>query len=282
MKVSVVCPVYNGVKYIEECVTSVLKQTYTDYEFLIVDDCSTDGTWEKLQSLAKNNSQIRLIRNKQHDYIATLNMCLDESKGEYIARMDSDDIMAPERLEKQVHFMDANKDITVCCSWMNAVGTERSAHRVIAGLVRTPYLRFLIGDYVANPTTIIRRSFVEQYRMQYDEKYIYAEDYKFWVDVAKQGGQFYVMPECLTNYRWHGNQVSRVHASEQASTTLSIQNEILNDMLERYNSVIPKIQWLFQQLALLNEGNLLSAGTIFRLAYEIIENRLRLDKNSYI
>ena len=91
-----------------------------------------------------------------------------------------------------------------------------------------------------------------------------------------------MIPECLTNYRWHSNQVSRVHATEQASTTLSIQNEILNDLLERYVNEIPEIQCLFQQLALFNENNLLSAGTIFRLAYEIIENRLRLDKNSCV
>ncbi len=278
MKVSVVCPVYNMVNYIEECVDSVLKQTYTDYELLIIDDCSTDGTWETLQSLAKGNRQIRLLRNNRHDYIATLNMCLDESKGEYIARIDSDDVMTSDRLEKQVHFMDANRGFTVCSSWMTFLGETMFVNKNHSGYVSNPYLRFVLSDFIANPTTLLRRSFIKQHDIRFQESYIYAEDYKFWVDVAKHGGRFYVIPECLTSYRWHSEQVSRVHASEQASTTLSIQNEILNDLLERYNSVIPEIQCLFQQLAIFNESNLLSAETIFRLAYEIIENRLRLDK----
>lgn len=99
--VSVCMSMYNASKYLRECIDSVLAQTFTDFEFLIVDDGSTDDSVEIVQSY--HDSRIRLIENK-HDYIGSLNILLDEARGKYIARMDADDVMMPERLKIQFEY----------------------------------------------------------------------------------------------------------------------------------------------------------------------------------
>ena len=97
--ISVCLTVYNRAKYIGECIESILQQTFTDFELLIVDDGSTDETCDVI--LSYNDPRIRLIRG-EHDYIGSCNRLYDEAKGKYIARMDSDDLMLPNRLRIQV------------------------------------------------------------------------------------------------------------------------------------------------------------------------------------
>ncbi len=99
--VSVCMLMYNASKYLRECIDSVLAQTFQDFEFLIVDDGSTDDSVEIVQSY--HDSRIRLIKNK-HDYIGSLNILLDEARGKYIARMDADDVMMPMRLKIQFEY----------------------------------------------------------------------------------------------------------------------------------------------------------------------------------
>lgn len=276
MKISVVIPVYNGEKYIAECIESVLYQTFTDYETIIVDDGSEDNTRQILEKLEKSDSRIRVIKNERHDFIGTLNTCLQEAKGEYVARIDADDTMVTDRLEKQVKLMDYNPSITVCSSWYSLFGESRGYGGTVIGNIKNPYLRFLIGDFVNNPSSILRKSFIDQHHIRYKEDYIYAEDYKFWVDIAKKGGRFHILPEPLTNYRIHAKQVSNVHQKEQADVSFQIKNEILNDLLALYEDKIEQIVPLFRMFANFNENNILSSDTIFRVAYEIIENHLRL------
>jgi glycosyltransferase involved in cell wall biosynthesis len=101
---------YNASRYLRECIDSVLGQTFHDFEFLIVDDGSTDDSVEIVESYA--DPRIRLIR-REHDYIASLNCLIDEARGEYIARMDADDVMLPHRLQQQFDYMESHPDIDV-------------------------------------------------------------------------------------------------------------------------------------------------------------------------
>jgi glycosyltransferase involved in cell wall biosynthesis len=107
VKISILMPVYNGEKYLREAIDSILNQTFTDFEFLIVDDGSTDNSVEIINSY--QNSRINLVKNdKNEGLVYTLNRGLSLAKGEYIARMDCDDISLPERLKKQIDFLDSN------------------------------------------------------------------------------------------------------------------------------------------------------------------------------
>ncbi len=109
--VSVLIPVYNVEAYIEKAVLSIINQTYSNLEIIIVDDCSTDGTHEKLIELSKIDSRIRLFKNKKNEKISkTLNFAFSNSNGEYIVRMDGDDISCLERIEKKIKFLEENKD----------------------------------------------------------------------------------------------------------------------------------------------------------------------------
>lgn len=114
VKVSVIMAVYNGVANMAKSIESIQKQTYTDWEFIICDDCSTDNTFEMLQQVASEDTRIKIIQNGKNRKLAySLNHCLSVASGEYIARMDHDDIALPDRFEQQVKFLDEHSKYDV-------------------------------------------------------------------------------------------------------------------------------------------------------------------------
>lgn len=128
--------VYNGMPYLKEAVSSILGQTYQNFEFVIVDDASTDGSWKFLKSLKDKQSllssyanwrtaglkRIKLIKNKRNlGLAASLNKALKIAKGDYIARMDADDISYPTRLDTQLKFLQRNRDVDLCGSWVSLI-----------------------------------------------------------------------------------------------------------------------------------------------------------------
>lgn len=131
--VSIVLPMYNAEKFVGECIQSILSQTYTNFELLILDDGSTDDSIKVVENFS--DSRIRLIR-REHDYIATLNCGLSESQGKYIARIDADDIMFPLRIEKQVDIMEYDENITICSSYTQVLGAETIIDSSIKAILR--------------------------------------------------------------------------------------------------------------------------------------------------
>ena len=129
--VTVLLPVYNAGKYLHEYVVSILSQTYTSFELLILDDGSTDGCTDFLAQIA--DERIHLIKRK-HNYIATLNYGLSIARGQYIARMDADDKMLPTRLEEQVAVLEADTNIMICASSMRRMGRSCPYAERIASL----------------------------------------------------------------------------------------------------------------------------------------------------
>jgi len=119
-KVTVLMPVHNGQQHLREAIESILKQSFTDFEFLIIDDGSTDGSTAIVKTY--NEPRIRLIANTENQgTVHVLNQGIQEAKGEYIARMDADDISLPQRLEKQVRFMDSRPDIGISGAGMRLI-----------------------------------------------------------------------------------------------------------------------------------------------------------------
>lgn len=207
-KVTVLMPVYNGEKYLREAIESILNQTYKDFEFLIINDGSTDGTVEIIESY--DDSRIRLVHNEKNlKLVATLNKGLQLASGEFIARMDGDDISLPERLEKQVAFMDANPVVGICGTWVKTIGDIQGnvwMHPTDADIVRC---RLLFESVLAHPSVMMRLSLLNKFRLRYSNDYPpHGEDFHLWQQASER---FPVVNigEVLVLYRVTKNSLSR-------------------------------------------------------------------------
>lgn len=231
--ISIILPAYNAERYISASIDSILAQSFSDFELLVLDDGSTDNTREIVKSY--RDSRIKLIECP-HNFIATLNKGIDLAQGKYIARMDADDVMHVDRLRMQYQLMEDAPDISLCCSWASCYNERTGViqpSRSLSGLVMMPELEFLVANFVMHPTVMMRRSFLVENNLHYKDGYPCAEDYKLWVEMALTGANFYVEPERLILYRLHEAQVNNLNRSEKITSTLRIQRELLDDLLTR-------------------------------------------------
>lgn len=219
--ISVCLPVYNGAEYIRQCISSVLSQTFCDYELIIVDDGSTDETVDIVNEI--RDRRIRLIKNK-HNYIETLNSLLREARGKYIARLDVDDLMLPNRLEIQYKFMEENPNIDILGAGAQLIG-ERTGNIVQYGNVTLENL--IHHNCIVNPTTFMRNSRIKSVALQYEEDYIYAEDYMFWARALMQGLRVFNIGDIVLQYRVSCSQVSSIYSILQQKQTKRIQEEVI-------------------------------------------------------
>lgn len=217
--ISVVMSTYNtGVKMLQEAVESILSQTFRKFEFLLIDDGSTDESVAYLNSL--QDERIRLIRNPVNFGLTkSLNIGLKAAKGKYIARMDADDISLPTRLEKQYAYMESHPDVILCGTRVSFFNKDPSQPTENSGIVtsdmeeyRVNLLFFNPGPY--HPTAFFRHVSLLEYHVVYDENLVYAQDYGMWETISHLG-QIYVMEDVLLLYRWHEKQVSREHREKQ-------------------------------------------------------------------
>lgn len=209
MKVSVIIPTYNSSKYLAETVASILKQTFTDFELLLIDDSSTDDTVALSTELAKKDSRIKLLKNDGIKGVSdATNTGIKAAQGEYLALVDSDDISLPGRFEKQVAFLVNNPDVGVVGSFYKEFG--KSDH-----LWEEPTedadmkAKLIICPSIANPSAMIRKSVLTDNQISYPSEYESAQDYDLWVqlmDVTK----FANIPEVLLHYRIHETNISKV------------------------------------------------------------------------
>jgi glycosyltransferase involved in cell wall biosynthesis len=177
-KISVVMAVYNGETHLEAAVDSVLDQTFADFEFIIVDDGSTDNTPNILASY--QDSRIAVVTQSNHGLPHALNTGIERARGIYIARMDDDDVCHNERFERQMKFMESHPNIDVCGSWVLARGGARKH------LWRYPTepdeikCSLLFHTPLAHPSVMFRHAAFERERLRYDETFRYAQDYELW------------------------------------------------------------------------------------------------------
>lgn len=226
--VTVLMPVYNGEKYLKEAIESILSQTFRDFEFLIIDDGSTDKSAEIIASF--NDTRIRLERNEINlGLIKTLNKGLKMSKGKYIARMDCDDVSLPKRLSAQASFMENNHEVGVCGSWTKVIGLRKNfvnkypeSHKEIQAylLFNTPF---------AHPTVIIRKEIIEKYKLEYNENYKHAEDYELWSRIIKNT-KVSNIKKVLFHYRMHPESISKKNYSIQIENSNKVRLDLLNQL----------------------------------------------------
>lgn len=226
-KISVLMSAYNCAPYIDEAVSSVSEQTYPDFEFLIIDDASTDDTWPKLQQHAQEDRRIRLFRNDRNLGIArSLNRLIPESTGEYIARMDADDIALPERFAKQVAVLDSGK-ADLCGGWMTVFGAAPEVIWSTPGNDVEIKTGLLFGQMFSHPTVMLRRELMERHK--YDPSTVPAEDYDLWVRMAPNA-IMYNIPELLIRYRTHPAQISTRARKKQWESAASIASKHLKSI----------------------------------------------------
>ena len=203
-RVAVLMCVFNSEPFLGPAIESILKQSYSDFEFLIINDCSTDKSKEIILSF--NDDRIKLIENEKNIGLTrSLNKGISFSTGEYIARMDSDDISLENRLQKQVSFLDKNKTVGVCGSLFRFSDTGEIFHtefeyeKIKVGLFR--------ANQLAHPTVMFRKSFFKKFSLLYNEQLQFAQDYELWVRCCRY---FPVvnLREALLIYSRHENQIS--------------------------------------------------------------------------
>lgn len=194
--VSIIMPTYNRGHCLPNAIESILSQTYPYFEFIIINDGSSDKTDAILNAYKKKDPRIKILRNDSNMGIVTsLNKALKIAKGKYIARMDDDDISLPTRIEKQVQYMDIHPDITVLGTAIQLPNSNEikrlsssSEESAILSLFQVP---------VYHPTTLIRHSFLKHHKLNYAPQYDAAEDTAFWYNIIEKGGKITNLSEPL-------------------------------------------------------------------------------------
>ena len=182
--ISVVLSVYNTELYLEEAIESILNQTYENFEFIIINDGSTDRSLEIIQSYS--DERIVCISHKNKGLITSLNEGIQKAKGKYIARMDADDISLPKRFEIQIEFMEKNLDIGLCGTSVAAFGEHIKYHVwKLSKDNKTIQTQLLFSSPLYHPTVIMRRNLILEHNLFYDEKFKHAEDFELWSRFAK-------------------------------------------------------------------------------------------------
>lgn len=263
--VSVLMPVYNAEKYLSKSIESVLNQTFEDFEFLIFNDGSVDKTKEIIESYQDN--RIRFFDNTENQgYLVHLNNGIEKTRGKYIARIDADDIALPNRLEKQVEFLEKNPDFAIVGSLIDIIDENGNYIEQKENNFTPQELKFrlfykndFIHSSITGRTDIFKKYF-------YNSDFYTAEDYFLWSEISKQY-KVAIYPEVLVLYRHHNesitikrkefqdNKVKKIYAENLK--TLGIENptkeeldihfKIMNFQVEippYYKEILPYLEWI--------------------------------------
>lgn len=218
--ISVLMTVYNGERWLAEAIESVLNQTFTDFEFLIANDGSTDGSLEIAERYARQDSRIRVVSHPNWGISRALNHALQLVKTDWVARFDADDVMEPNRLERQLEFMKRHPDLAVGSCWARYIDHQGRVVGEYKNDLTTPeILRQRLADnqviYVVHSGAIIRRDIVQEvggYRTSFD----LSEDTDLWNRIAEHGHLVLVQPEFLLTVRVHPSSATRTGSRRQA------------------------------------------------------------------
>lgn len=209
-KVTVLMSVYNGERFLRPAIDSILAQTYTDFEFVIYDDCSTDLTSEIIKSY--NDERIVYRRNETNQGLTrNLSDGVLRSEAKYIARMDADDIAYPERFAKQVAWMDENPDVTI----LGTPVTYFSKTLGDRGLAKQPEddatikATLFISFTLMHPSIMIRREDLVKHELNYNPDYRFSQDHALYFDCIREGLKFANLSEPLLHMRAHEGSISR-------------------------------------------------------------------------
>jgi glycosyltransferase involved in cell wall biosynthesis len=267
--VSVLMPAYNAESFIKESIESILQQTYKDFEFVIVDDASTDSTWNIIQEYSNIDKRIKAFRNSKNLYIAeNRNKCIKLSNSEFIIWQDADDISEPTRIEKLLSKIESDPDIGLCGSYLEIFTSNgKSSTRTYSQ--NDELLRYKIFRYspVAQPSSIVRRKSIERVG-KYNPQLPPAED----IDMSFRIGEYYKfanVPEVLLKYRMHANSATFKNIKRIELNTIKIRMRYRKN--KRYNFTL--YDWIY---------NILQFSTLFMLPPKLRIYLFNLVRNKII
>lgn len=237
-KVSVLMPVYNADRFLKEAIDSIIEQSYSDWELIIIND----GSIDKSEQIALSYTDDRIkyfVNEKNLGLIDTLNKGIDICQGEYVARMDADDISTSDRLEKQVEFLDKHPECAICGCQATVIDNNGQPIGQIINLYDNEYLQInlLFSVPFIHPGVTMRKTVLKENR--YNENYKHAEDYDLWCNIA-QNYKVNNLSDFLLKYRWHNTNVSIVNAKQQEI----IKDQIILKQLKSLN-ITPTEEELF-------------------------------------
>lgn len=223
--------VYNGEEYLAEAIESVIKQTFKNWELIIINDCSNDSTAEILADFSQRDERIKVHTNEVNLRLPTsLNKAISLCTGKYIARMDADDICLPERFEKQYRFMEENSDVSLSsCRFMTVKNGVYSSGGA-GGRCDSAALKamLLVSNPILHPGVIARAEIMKKFN--YDTTLTCTEDLELWTRMARNNQKLQILPECLLIYRLHDKQIT--------STTLERQHTEVSKIEQKYYSAL--------------------------------------------
>ncbi len=256
--ITVFTPNYNKSDFLSETIESILNQTYSNFEYVIVDDCSTDNSWEIIQSYASKDNRIKAYRNELNCAIVEtrnrgLNHSSDDAK--YFAIIDSDDVATPERLQSQVKFLEENLEYGLVGS--DAIIIDEDSQKI--GYRTYPHTDAEIREKIVrfNPFTqssiTIRKEAIREIG-PYDEQWKVCQDYDYWLRVGKDW-KLQNLEEPLIKYRLSRSQVKSTHLKETIQNTYRIQKKAINEygykdnFKNKFNRFLLRVSLLYPKIA---------------------------------
>ncbi|NIF50652.1 glycosyltransferase family A protein [Burkholderia sp. Ax-1724] len=218
--VSVVLPVFNGETHIAEAIDSILAQSMPDFELLVINDGSSDGTRAIVESYAARDARIALFNTPNRGIVAALNFGLELASAEFIARMDADDIALPRRFEIQLAVLKRDPAVVAC-------GSDLLKFGAVTGSLQFPRhdamckAALLFGTCFGHPSVMLRARTLRDHDLRYDARYQFAEDYRLW-SVLAQHGKLCNIAQPLVRYRIHDAQIGRASREPQRRAHLAV------------------------------------------------------------
>lgn len=237
VKISCIMPVYNAEKYVSSAIESILNQTFRDFELLILDDGSKDGSLEIIKYYAKQDSRIKYFHRKNRGLPYTLNELIRKADGKYIARMDHDDIAFRDRFKIQYDYMEKNPSVSVVGANVIPVENYKNMYygRTDCDSVRAIRMIYY-NSGIPHPTAFIRTDFLKENNIFYNPHNLAAEDYELWSDIISHNGIIHLLDTPLLYYRIHKGQMMDVFSKESMQNTKSIKET----QLQRYGTFTSK------------------------------------------
>ena len=227
--ISVLMPAYNAEKYIGEAISSVLNQTFGDFELIVINDGSTDKTEEIILSFS--DTRICYVKNEKNiGVIATRNKCVEMATGKYCALLDADDIALPIRFEKQLQFFKTYPDYALCGSWAYLIDTKGYKIGRIKFIDDYNLLQisFLFSCPIINPSVMVRTEILK--KIKYRQEILIAEDIDLFIRIINFGLKIANIPEYLIKYRWHDANIS----VENEASQIAKKMELLKPHIENF------------------------------------------------
>ena len=209
--------VYNGERYLREAVDSVIGQTFADFEFMIIDDASSDGSSAIIAEYASRDARVVMHRNSRNMGLSkSLNKGLGFSSGQYIARHDADDVSLPDRLEKQICVLEGHPDVVLVSGNLDLIESDghvwrqprRSGHPLLVAWF------LLFYNYLGGHSQVMFRRQAVADVEGYSEKLLYSQDYELWLRLA-QVGRIAIIPDVILRHRRHEGSISATHHEAQ-------------------------------------------------------------------